>query len=202
MQCQTLSGFKPHDARYSGFGKNHCNECHCRYGSETCTKRQCGLPGGAKLCDKTTCVYGMRFGGSDQVVTAAQAIQKYGTSLPSHEWTTLVRHNLADANGSKFHCGHDGNSCKCYCSNKGPHHIWHRAPRHADARKHVLTQAGCVCATSCVAMTGTTTGKCNIVPGSCKVGNAVTAGSGWDTCNPQATLKTHYKVLVPTNYHL
>ena len=51
-------------------------------------------------------------------------------------------------------------------------------------------------------MTGTTTGKCNIVPGSCKVGNAVTAGSGWDTCNPQATLKTHYKVLVPTNYHL
>jgi hypothetical protein len=219
--CNTAGGFKRHGTHYAGFGKNYCNQCRCHAGTEHCTKRACGVPSSAQICDKTTCKYGAVFGNNYKVLAPAEAVAIYGKNWASrpHEMTTLVKHHSRDANGAKFSCGHvmHTDQCKCYCSNgKAPSHIWHRAKRHADTIRLGQTSAGCKCQSSwsfqgkrysgCVNPKVTPNpllqmphgGKreawCKIVPGSCvsySPQRVIPAGSDWDTCSELRHFKIH-----------
>jgi len=219
--CNTAGGFKRHGTHYAGFGKNYCNQCRCHAGTEHCTKRACGVPSSAQICDKTTCKYGAVFGNNYKVLAPIEAVAIYGKNWASrpHEMTTLVKHHSRDANGAKFSCGHvmHTDQCKCYCSDgKAPSHIWHRAKRHADTIRLGQTSAGCKCQSSwsfqgkrysgCVNPKVTPNpllqmphgGKreawCKIVPGSCvsySPQRVIPAGSDWDTCSELRHFKIH-----------
>lgn len=199
--CQTDGGERQHMERYSGFGKNHCNECTCNNGSEGCTTRDCNIAAGSQICDSTTCVYGVKLDSDpDNVLSVADLVAQYpNDNFPAFEYTTLVRHDHVDANGGTFKCGHDGTDCKCYCTQGSDHQIWHRDDRHTDAVSLGLSQAGCECQSACD--TSTEPYVCEVVPGSCPSNvNTVTHSSTHDVCDP-STMKSHYKVTVPELYH-
>jgi hypothetical protein len=222
--CQTAGGIKAHGAHYAGFDKNYCNQCRCHAGVEVCTTRQCNVAATATLCASTTCQYGIRFAGTDALLSKAEAISTVGTNWENqpYEMTTMVKHDSADANGAKFSCGHvmHTEECRCYCSDSGTHHIWHRAERHADAIAKGLTAAGCTCQDNWTHRGQTYNGCqnpthspnplldtsshgekreawCKIVPGSCSAANsfkdAVKAGADWDTCEEV----THLHLKIP-----
>jgi len=148
--CQTAGGSKAHGDHYAGFGQNYCNQCRCHTGVEVCTTRQCDVHSTAQLCASTSCEYGIRFDGTDDLLSTVEAVEQYPSGWESqpHEMTTLVMHDSEDANGSKFSCGHvmHTDECRCYCSDgQTTHHIWHRAALHADTIAKGLTSAGCTC---------------------------------------------------------
>merc|ERR1712146_414152 len=170
----------------------------------------------ADICDKTTCEYGALFHDSDEFVTFDVATAERGNNWQTtedFELSMLVKHDETDSNGSIFHCGHvrdTTDTCKCYCSNAGDHHIWHHAKRHAHSIQMGHTAALCQCQKNWVhngkifngCQSPTAAGEparygathphswCKIVPGSCNGGaRAVTAGSDWDSCDTHTTFK-------------
>jgi hypothetical protein len=224
--CQTAGGFKAHGAHYAGFGKNFCNQCVCHTGTEVCSTRECHVHSTAQICASTKCSYGVRFGNTDELLSTTQSIAAYGANWKDqpHEMTTVVQHDHMDANGGKFSCGHvqHTDECRCYCSDSGTHHIWHRTERHADSIAAGLTSAGCTCQTDWTHRGQTYNGCqnpsyspnplldtsaigekrgpwCKIVAGSCGAvsgsthQNAVKAGADWDTCEAVA----HLHIAIP-----
>ena len=219
--CGCASG-KQHGEKYTGFGKNYCNQCKCHNGKDVCEERACNVHSTAKVCSSTKCTYGVLFTATQNFMSITKAFVKYGGSWANkaHEMTTLVKHDLTDKNGKTFHCGHvrdTTDTCKCYCSNSGGRHIWHHAKRHAKSITLGHTAALCDCQKN-----WTNNGKifngcqnpaaageparyggtkphswCKIVAGSCHgAPNAIPAGSDWDTCETH----TMWKLKIPSGY--
>jgi hypothetical protein len=218
--CETGSGLKAHNDKYAGFGANFCNVCRCHAGQEICTEHECHVHSSSQICASTTCNYGVRFAGTDELLSTTQSIEEYGANWEDqpHEMTTLVKHHSADANGAKFSCGHVRHTeeCRCYCTAAAgaTTHIWHHAQRHADSIAKGLTAAGCTCQANWTHDGQTYNGCqnpsstpnplldhgdhgdkhdawCKIVAGSCVTGRAAPAGADWDTCSEHRTFDMH-----------